>query len=932
MSQVLKRYEGTFRHNGSSANDYVRANLIRCYVLINDWHWRRPEQVLNVIFDFFGRQALKPLRRETTTGSAEFLQDFVAGSSLALASNESSFHVALKCLLKGLQGMNDTYPEKKIRSFVFRLVPNHGRTYPKDQPLEEESLAALRNHHDLLSALYCAAPPSCRPKLTLIRGLVSHENSHREACRVNVRAWANLTAFQLSTEEQYGAAKPFALWYKDIMYQTLKQYRLAKTEAEDYLKSGVLDGTTEVSTIMVRQAMEKNQEQVIATLRDSVAGMKKAIECARDQVCLAIFLTDSNIVHLFELPHLEDLRLLSVIRDTLVVFRKYAFLQKSQITHEESQPRSEESQDYGDFPDLDDLDDTEALQPVQTKTSSLPSRLDFVQAPLWHLMSNAFGAERSPDDNLLMDCVDTWVLIAGDQVMAGARQWSYYMDSFSQMSWQQLRQTKQTRKFGPYFMSALIACDPVAYEEHRHEFLTALLLSLADRESTLRFQYRLLDAIVRTDEGHPLLKNLPFFRTGQSRDLDITADTVRSRRLALISSLLSNMRDDVFAISVQEPTRTAEVKRSYAAMLKDFMARLKSNYQELQQGGRVTGAYVEFVQKIVQFLKQYTGDICPVLPFFTDSVAFPLPSTDPTYVVGRLCGYAPKAETPGIAKQLSVFIQTVAQQAAADNQQQYLVNQLTTSLRPEEAPVADRLALRKVLLQGIFPAYIEEAYSSPTGYLVAKPIMRCLPTMLDDMIFDLRVSQPSSLSTTIQNILSIAHSFIRGTEQLKGDSLLFQDSTTLSGLVYMLEAVTSILRLTDYLVDRTMHTTEHGRPPFVIYMEEFSGYIANMIEGTRIDKLPSYQGDAHVGTSSLKYVDILAFCQRGLRSSLETNWSEDQGSVWFGQGRAKKEVVLDIGSNEEERVRLKDALQRFQHTVRELSNNNPKGFGDDIVV
>ncbi|XPS71916.1 hypothetical protein M3J09_004090 [Ascochyta lentis] len=931
MKQVFDLYPGTFRNDGSSANDYIRVNLTRCYVLINNWHWKRPELVLNVIFDFFGRQGLKPLRRETITSSATFLRDFAAAKSLALAPNESSFHVALKCLLTGLQGMNEAYSEKKIRSFVFRLIPNHGRMYPKDQPLEEESLSALRNHHDLLSALYCAAPPSCRPKLTLIRGLVSHESSHREACRVNVRAWANLTTFQLSTDEQYEAAKPFALWYKEMMHQTLKQYRLAKIEAEDYLKSGVLDGTTEVSAIMVRQTMERNQEQVIATLRDSITGMKRTIECATDQIGLATFLIDSNIVHLLELPHLEDPRLLSVIRDTLMVFRQYASLQRDQGKHQASQSRSEESQDYGDFPDLDDLDDTEALQAVQTKTSSLTSRLDFIQAPLWHLMSNAFGAERSPDDNLLMDCVDTWVLIAGDQIMIGGRQWSHYMDSFGQVSWQQLRHTEQTRKFGPYFMSALIACDPAVYEEHRHEFLTALLLSLADRESMLRFQHRLLDAIVRTDQDHPLLRNLPFFRTEQNGSLDITADTVRSRRLALISSILSNMREDVHATSVQAPTRILDVKRAYATMLKEFMARLKSNYQKLQQGGTVTGAYVEFVQKIVQFLKQYTSDICPVLPFFTDSVAFPLPSTDPTYVVGRLCGYAPKADDPGIAKQLSVFIQTVAQQAAADDQQDYLVNQLTTALCTNEAPVADRLALRTVLLQGIFPAYIEEAYSSRTSYLVARPILQCVPAVLDDMIFDLRVSQPSSLSTIIRNIVSVAHAFIRGTEQLKGDSVLFQQSNIMSGLVYMFEAATSILRLTDYLVDRTMTNTEHGRPPLITYMEEFSGYIAQMIEGTTTNDLPSYQGDADAEASSPKYVDILAFCKRGLRSSLETNWSDDQGSIWFGQGRAKKEVALGIGSSEDERVRLIDALQRFRDTVRELSSD-PQGVGDDIVV
>jgi hypothetical protein len=719
------------------------------------------------------------------------------------------------------------------------------------------------------------------------------------------------------------------------MHQTLKQYRLAKTEAEDYIKSGYLDGTTEVSAVMVRQTMERNQEQVIATLRDSIAGMKKAIERARDQTALTTFLIDSDIVHLLELPHLEDGRLLGVIRDTLAVFRRYATLQRAQAKQQQvSQSKSEESQDYGDFPELDDFDGDETLQPVQAKTVSPSSSLDFIQAPLWHLMSNAFGAERPPDDNLLMDCIDTWVSIAGDQVVSGDKQWSHYMDSFSQVSWQQLRHTEQTRKFGPYFMAALIARDPAAYQGHQGEFLVALLLSLADRESMLRFQHRLLDAIVRTDEDHPLLRNLPFFRTEHGGGFDITADTLRSRRLALISSLLSNMREDVYTTAIQEPAHIPEVKRMYAAMLKEFMARLKSNYQQLQQGATVTGAYVDFVQKIVQFLKQYTSDICPVLSFFTDSVAFPLPSTDPTYVVGRLCGYAPKARDPGTAKQLSVFIQTVAQQAVADNQQAYLVNQLTTALCTDDAPVADRVALRTVLLQAIFPAYIEEAFSSRVGHLIARPIMQCLPAVLDEMIFDLRVSQSDSLSMSILGIVSIAHAFIRATEQLKSDSLLFEQSSMLSSLAHMFEVAAPIIRQLDYIVHRNVTIIECGRPPLVAYLDEFSTYIMQMLEGIMPDNVPSYRGEAHAEASNAQHADILAFCKKGLQSSLESNWTDDGDTIWFGQSRARKEVIFNIGVTEDERTRLVDSLQRFQDTLYGLSGDGSQrdGLGDDIIV
>jgi hypothetical protein len=914
VSSMLRRlfelYQSTYKRHGNSLNDYVRACLARCHRLIKFWHWQRPEQMLNVVFDFFGKNGLKQLMRESASGPVAFFDHATAEQPLSLDANECSFHIALKCLALGLRGMRKSCTEKKIRSFVFRTIPNHGRSYPKDQPLDEESLTALRNHHDLLCTLYWAAPPPCRPKLELVRGLVSHETSHREACRVNVRAWANLTAFQLSSNEEYTAAKPFALWHKDIMHQTLKQYRLARSEADDYLKLGVLDGTTDVSAVMVRQTMERNQEQVIATLRDCIQGMRKAIQSATHQTALGAFLVDSGIVHLLELPHLEDRRLVNVIRDTLALLQDYAKLQKSNPISKESQPASEDSQDYGDFPDIDDLDD---LEPDHHKVVLQHTSLDFIQSPLWHLLSNAFGAETSPDDNLLMDCVDTWIIVAEIQVTSGTKSWSHYLDSFSQMSWHQLRQTEQTRKFGPYFLACLASNDRTAYEHHRHEFGIALLLSLVDRESMLRFQYRLLHTILQVDKDNPLMKNLPFFRDQTSGDWDITSATLRSRRLTLISSILSNMRDDMHTTAAEHQFRTSEVRRTYATMLQDLMTRMKGNYLQLQQGTTVTGAYVDFVQKIVQFLKQYTGDICPVIPFFTDSVAFPLPSTDPTYVVGRLCGYAPKAQEPGTAKQLSVFIQTVAQQAAADNQHLYLINQLTTALCSEETPAVDRTTLRYVLLHGIFPAYLEKAFSSSAAFLIARPILQCLQPIFDTMIFDLRITQPDSVSSIMGSILAVAHGFIRGTGRpIDMPTLFDQQPYVLAGSTHMLAAMTSILPVLEYICSQT-HTTMH---PLIAYVRDFSTFVSEKLQGMEPQIIPDYEGDAHTTTLGAQHSSILAFCRRGLEGSMKANWSEDgDGAIRFGQGHARKEVVFDLGSVEEEKGKLLMAIEAFQDVL-----------------
>ncbi|KAE8846127.1 hypothetical protein HRS9139_00694 [Pyrenophora teres f. teres] len=924
LRRVFELYPSTYKKHSSSLNEYVRANLARGHRLMTYWHWRRPELMLNAVIDFFRKNGLKNLRREAGGGSVPFLNNLVAEQSLTVEQSENSFHITLKCLALGLQGMKNACSEKKIRSFVFRSVPNHGRAYPKDQPLDEENLVALRNHHDLASTLYWAAPSACRPNVGNIRDLVNHESSHREACRVSVRAWANLATFQLSTDEPYSSAQPFALWHKDIMHQTLKQYKLAKSEADDYLKSGVLDGTTDVSMVMVRQTMERNQEQVIATLRDSVAGMKKATQNANDQSSLRMFLIDSDIMHLLELPLFEDRRLVNVIRDTLQLLQVFAALQKAKSKEEVSQQTSEESQDYGDFPDMDDLDGVTLDVPAR---AAQQSGLDFIHKPLWHLLSNAFGAESSPDENLLMDCVDTWIRIAECQVASGERSWSYFLESFSPVSWKQLRQTEQTRKFSPYFMAAIVDCDVAVYEEHRHEFFHALLTCLVERESMLRFQSKLLLAIARTDGHHHLMQNLPFFRDLDTGEWDITPDTLRTRRLNLISSILSNMRDHVLTTLLSAPAHVSELKRSYASMLKYFMTTMQHNYQQLRQGTTVTGAYVEFVQKIVQFLKQYTSDICPVLPFFTDSVAFPLPAADPTYVVARLCGYAPKLSDPGTAKQLSVFVQTVAQQAAADTQQTYLVNQLCTALCTDEALTADRIALRDALLQSIFPVYIEEAFSSTTAFVIAGPLLSALPSILETLLFDLRVTNPDNLAAVLNCLVAISHAFIRGTEKLKNKPQALREPHVLAAMRYMCQAMVSLLPTLEYVCARSCNEAMTPQPPpLVMYFYEFTGFLTDMFRGGPAAALevgvPHYSASAHTSPLSKHTPDLLSFTRRGLVNGLETNWSQNaDGVVFFCHGNARREVVFDIGSWEGERDGLGRAVGRLREMIEGLWGN-----------
>ncbi|KAF9737889.1 hypothetical protein PMIN03_009319 [Paraphaeosphaeria minitans] len=915
IQRTFALYPATSKANDVSLDDYLRAVMTRCHELVHFWHWNRCDPVLYAMFDFFvAKNGLKHLKSEQGKDLASFLEQINDGSFSRIEPNTRSFHIFLRCLYIGIRGMQNCYQAKKLRSIVLRLIPNHGRSHPKDQPLEVESLEALQNHHDILCTLYRASPLPCRPNLELIKNLVHHENSHREACRIGIRSWADLAKFQLSTDEPYNSLQPFAQWHQDIQTQTLKQYLLAKTEAEEYLKSDVLN-KSEATSLMVRHTMERNQDQVIALLRECIAGLLKALAVRQTQVMLKEFLVDAGLVQLLELPHLQDRRLVVVIRDALGVLRTFASLPRQTTTETVIPEPDEESQDYGDSFDLADFMevDHELQQPD-----------DFLQSPLWHLLSNAFGAEASPDDNLLMDCIDTWCLIALSQVSSHARSWTYYLDPFSQVSWQQLRRTEQTQKFRPYFLASVLGCDSMSYSQHRLDFLNALLVSLVDRESLLRFQHRLLSAIITAVPDEPLLKDLPFYDEKGNGSLDIHADTVRARRLALISVILANMRGDFLDTTQQGAAHLAEVKGGYAAILKDLMNAMKTNYQQLGSGTTVTGAYVEFVQRVVQFLQQYTADIHPVLDFFTNSIAFPLPAADPTYVVGRLCGYAPKLNQPGIPKQLSVFVQTVAQQAATGGHQSYLVHQLQTALCMDQAPPKDQVALRDALIQSIFPAYVEAAFNSAVGFVIAQPILQSLLPTIEAMRLSIRIYDDANVQAICDCLLAVSYAFFRGVENIKDDEGLLRFPYILEALSLMFQNATSIAILLDYICSRCSESL--AKPTIVQYFESFALFIGQTLHEVTPQAIPSYHGEA--SQSKTKATELLDFSMDGLQTGIKANWRASGENIYFGQGHAKREVLIDWSTVDEAKTNLVTAIEEFLATA---SSSNDEVRNDEYL-
>lgn len=761
LQRTFELYPATSKVQSPTLNDYVRTCLTRVYHLITRWSWRKCETALGTIYDFFARNNLSQLHNEEGKGSPRFLENLDKDPTIELEASDCAFHIFLKMLVVGLRSLQEILPKNKVRGFAWRFIPNHGRTYRKEQEVTHIALNALRNHHDLLCTLYWVMPSGCGPRLQMIKDLVDHGSSHREACRLSVHAWGMLARYQLSQVETFNDQDVLASWYRDMISTTISHYRLARSEAEATYAAARSKGSSDISPEMLELTITTNQRSIFAILQDLLLAMCNAVKVSKSWSAVRNVVEQSNVIEVLKLFDMAQPRLSVAIVQALDIVDEL-IIAKSRLSkpiQQESQPGSDDSQDYGDWSFMDQvLEEPENSEP---KTSEVA----FMQEPLASLLSTCFGSEKSPDDALLRKIVDTWTATAQQLINENVLDWSSFLDLYSSSSWFQLRETEQRHKYNCYFLASVIKSDKSSLANHRTLFMKAWFVALFERESKLKFQHRLTASLLEKATSEPLLHNLPFAANHETGEYRITLADFRQRRISLISSVLSNMHDSLKSF---RSSTMSESKREYVDMLRAAMQHMRSTYEQLQDmsgrlGGSsydtVKGAYVEFVQSVISLMQQYTSDLCPIDPFFVDSAAFPLPVDDPTYVKAKLKSYDTKLEDGRARKQLAVFVQTVSERAASENQQRYLVNQMHDALIGE-----DSRELRSVILTALLPAYIHCSNTLTSGYVLAQPLIQASAAVVYDMIYDLNLADMKGVDSdtnAIASTLATAYHFAR---------------------------------------------------------------------------------------------------------------------------------------------------------------------------
>ena len=884
-----------------SFNAYCRAIFGRCLHLINVWGWRRCEAIIGTLFDFFARNNLAHLRNEESHGSPPFLSQLDKDPPLIVEPEDRGFHILLKIIGSGIKHMVEVYPEKRVRDIVWRLMPNHGRFHPKEESIRQEDLDALRNHHDLLCTLYWASPSGCRPRLSVIRNLVNLETSHREACHINIRAWFILVQFQLSTDEPVESLGPFAEWHDDLLCQILRQHALARIEAEDHVISAQQDGGLTVSRELLESTIARNQRQVEGILSDALVCLKLAVDAAANEKAAAM-LVSTTVTKVFELFDAGGPQVSKVIVQSLNVVSSYASKNLTQDTHSRSE--NDDSQDYGEWPALDE--DEELGLPSNGLEGS---PLIAFQEPLRHLLSNCFGSDLVPDDALLLKLVDVWVAVAQDLVRKGRKSWNDYVDRFGTDSWISLRDTEQTRKYSVYYLAVLVERDSDIVQDHPTFFLTSWIAALVERDSMLKFQHRFTENLLNSAFDKPIISNLPFSADASTGLFRISLSEFSERRLSTISTVLSNMRM-ALERAVSDPAMdTMQLRQEYKDLLKHLMGRMKHNYQELGQGSNVRGAYVSFVHRVVEFLQQHTSTICPIDRFFMDNGTFPLPATDPTYVVGQLKSYAFRLQDARTPKQLIAFLQSVSERAAIDGQQSYLVGQLHAAMSNTFEDGTDaRPTLRSFIVKAIVPAYISMAFTHESGWILALPFLQALQKVFGEILLDFDGTNIDSIAA----VTSIATAFLDSVRQSVGILLYlsnpFREARILKTLSACYSAVTALLPLWDYLVrlPGSIARAENDME----FLRSVAGYVLALLR----DDNDVFAPDIDFAKSPTN-LEMRNFTTLELKDTLNKNWTCHDGQHYVLRGSTRREVVADIGLYEEEKQELFRSLEDFSRCL-----------------
>ncbi|KAK6345649.1 hypothetical protein TWF718_007559 [Orbilia javanica] len=736
--QSLTIYNASSLGGRIKSKNYIRALFARCLVFLRDWNWGRPDAIIIPLYDLFGKR-LQNLTDEKDPKDPEFLEH-LDQPSFSHTPFEMCFSIFLKIVAFGTKRMQ-LQKSRALGDLVIRITPNHGRVFLKEDNDNWADVDMLANHHYLLTALYYGAGNDFHKRIVgIVKQLVDPKKSHSKVCALNLRAWANILICELAEGKNEGVLKDLMKWHADFVKTTIGLHRDNESRLEEEKKK-LFDPN--LISKLERDALD-NKRNVESVLFSAIGLLKMVFKKDICDFYSAEFVlgTDSlkKIYALAgSLPQSLVANAVEILSFHIKVCQNFGF-----------SPADDSQDSWNGF---------DGIESEGVRKKAAKKLLDEMYDPVFNLLNTYFAGPGKNLDNVLGPCIQTWVELGSFLVQCGLKTWDEYFNRY-QKSWFSMIDTDAKKAYSVIYVANIIRTDPGAYDTHKTQILELWAQCLVERESLLKFQHELTTVLFNLDLGNGLFSNMPFEVDQELEQYRISAHDFKERRLSLLGTLLDNMqREMVVVLDTGDHSKARTVKAEYVSMLQGLMNAMKDNYIAIHASKHPTNKgpdvailqqklddsiasnYVTFCQQVIEYLQQYTVEICAIDKFFVDSVVFPLPKNDPTYVTSKLKGYflRMKTERKGWIVQFLQFWNNTMGRVAAEKQQEYFVEQILGAFDVGERYMVEQgggRTPREFCVMVIFGAYVRRCMEGIGNLVVAVPVLGVLEKVVQSLILE----------------------------------------------------------------------------------------------------------------------------------------------------------------------------------------------------
>lgn len=633
LRRVFQLYQDNEQQT-ASFNNYCRALISRCHYLVCQWGWLRSTSVVGVIFDFFGSRSLAHLRNEEVYQSPRFLEKLGEEPVLEVEADDFCFHIFLKLLAISIKNLQRFGSHKDIRNLVARTIPNHNRLYLREHTVHERDLAALRNHHDLIGTLFWAAPPEIRPSVAIIEKLVDAASSHKEACMINIRAWAQLARFVVSSGEAKSSFKPFDEWRDTVFQQMLVQFSNIASDVHLQQVNLSEDKSKWITQSIVDSTIKKNKTAVMDVIHLSLTASLDVMRRASDLEAATHCLSLRQLKQVFAYFRVSPFELdWSILRTALAILDTFV----SRIEEFKASQHNQQSESQL-------LESAQADEAFCTLGQEIPHSYFSMARCLLSLPAEVSGFRGSATADKAWCVRQVTILSArmGIGFINGSLMVNGGLFKLSDMF-----------KSGNYclFSDQLQAMDP-SHRQHLMLFISTLLRHEFDDFSDVDFDIceMWILALVMPIE-YWRIENLVgiqrhCYANGFIPDGMVNLPTQPSYKTnqLLFEFAISSMRK---RLRRADPQARRVLSAEYSRTLKLVMRQMRNDLSVTYEGDTSQHQqYVEFVQGIISSIKAHGSDMCTIDSFFLQSSReyYHPPIQDPQLQIAGMLSYGIRIE------------------------------------------------------------------------------------------------------------------------------------------------------------------------------------------------------------------------------------------------------------------------------------------------